>query len=57
MNVRKAAPIRPCTESASALSRLGSARPNTATRAPKVARIIAHNSIEPSWLPHRPENL
>ena len=48
MKTRKAAPISPCTASASARSRIGSARPKTATAAPKVARISDHSSIEPS---------
>ena len=36
---------------------LGSERPNSATRAPNVARINDQSSIEPSWLPQTPENL
>ena len=35
----------------------GSARPNRATSAPKIARMRTHSSIEPSWFPHTPEIL
>ena len=31
--------------------------PNSATAAPKTARISTHSSIEPSWFPHTPEIL
>ena len=37
--------------------RCGSARPNRATSAPKIARMKTHSSIEPSWFPHTPEIL
>ena len=36
---------------------LGRLPPNSATAAPKMARISTHSSIEPSWFPHVPEIL
>jgi len=51
MNSSKATAIQACTASALALSVTGRLVPNSATKAPKNARIDTHSIIEPSWLP------
>ena len=57
MNNRKAAPINPCTASASARNLSGMAAENSAISAPHSDSTSTHNSIEPSWFPHTPEIL
>ena len=57
MKARKAAAIRPCTESTRACRRAGKPSPKSATSAPKIARISAQSSMEPSWLPQTPVTL
>ena len=54
MNSRKAAPIQPCTAITLARSVAGRLAPNSATSAPKMARISTQSSIEPSWFPQAP---
>jgi hypothetical protein len=57
MNRMNATAIEDCTVSTLALNRAGRLAPKRATSAPNTLRMSTHNSMEPSWLPHRPLSL